>query len=175
MHPRWIPQPSSETIRKSAKLPDFTCKSSLRMKCRLVDGMRIKKHEAVEEWDISWKLNISEIWFRWSFINITLTDLSRTWLITPYERERMMFTDIPVTRLQACEVFTCASGKSSSGRRVGVATFWGHHVCVSWHIGGGDVGQGEDDEDAHLVHLWSHQKITRTLAWSHELDLHLLR
>ena len=58
MHPRWIPQPSSDTIRKSAKLPDFTCKSYFRMKWRMVDGMGRK---AAEELDISRKLNISSL------------------------------------------------------------------------------------------------------------------
>ena len=104
MHPRWIPQPSSETIRKSAKLPDFTCKSSFRMKCRLMDVMRIKKHEAVEEQDISGKLNISEIWFRWSFINIAISNRSSQNLVnySVWEREREWC--LQTFRLQGCKL-----------------------------------------------------------------------
>ena len=89
----------------------------------------------------------------------------------------MMFSDIPVRNFWACEVFTCGSGNSSSGRRLVVATFWGHYVCVSSHFR--DICQDEDgnsdddDADVHLVHLRSQEEIRRTLAWSHELDLHL--
>ena len=50
-------------------------------------------------------------------------------------------------------------------------------IHVSSHFRGlcqdEDGNSDDDDADVHLVHLRSQEEIRRTLAWSHELDLHL--
>ena len=67
--------------------------------------------------------------FRASRCNSLLNRIfPRTWLITLYWWCFQTFL------WGACEVFTCGSGISSSGRRLVVATFWGHRVYMFHHI-----------------------------------------